>query len=112
MATEEAGHLLGRFATLPKEWLRPESPELARPDNMRLDVHGMARLAWSNDTVFANGHVHPLPDAAKDLLEALCASRYADSAALESWLRCDATRRLLDWLWQCGVFEPPDLPHA
>jgi 50S ribosomal protein L16 3-hydroxylase len=102
---ENSGRVLGCFATRPKEWLRPDLPECGIPEDQRLEMHGMARLAWSSDTVFANGEAHDLPDSAEDLLASLCAARGLEPSEQRVWLHREATRRLLDWLWSCGIFE-------
>jgi 50S ribosomal protein L16 3-hydroxylase len=107
LPAENGGRALGCFATRPKEWLRPDLPESRLPLEQRLEIHGMARVAWSSGLVFANGEAHELPASAENLLAALCAARRLEPAEQRNWLHRKATRRLLEWLWKCGIFESP-----
>ncbi len=110
LSAEKAGHQLGSFATRPKEWLRPGSAGFSLPEDTRLEMHGMARLAWSDDAVYANGHARELPASVVPLLETLCAERRLEPAEMRAWLRRGAARSLLDWLWKHGVFDCTDPP--
>ena len=96
---------IGRYATSPKEWLEPQGddslPDLSGP----VDVHGMARLAWTDTKVFANGRAHVLPGGLASDLEAICRSRQVDAATLDRWLDDTISRELLESLFADGVFD-------
>jgi len=104
----DADVALGRFATLTKDWIRPDRPEQDEPPEAPLDVHGMARIAWTDTTVFANGRSRALPPGGAALVEALCASRHLGEAEQAPWRENETTKALLGWLWRTGVFDEPD----
>ena len=103
---DQAEQMLGCYATRPKEWLQPPFIEKAAAFDGSLEMHGMARLAWSDTKVFANGAWHDLGGATPSLLEALCATRRAEVTDFDAWRADDANRYLLDWLWRRGIFDP------
>jgi 50S ribosomal protein L16 3-hydroxylase len=104
----DAAVALGRFATLTKDWLQPDRPEQDEPPEEPLDVHGMARIAWTDTTVFANGRSSALPPGSAALVEALCASRHLGEAEQAPWREHEAIKVLLSWLWRTGIFNEPD----
>lgn len=102
---------LGKFVSLGKDWLQPEraTPEecdafvehLGRGGTF--DVHGMARIAWNDEHVFANGgHLAIRPDLCK-FVARLCEQRF-----IEGPLNNPATEApLVRWLLQQGTFDLP-----
>jgi len=104
----DADTALGRFATLTKAWMRPDRPEQAEPPPVPLNVHGMARLAWTDTKVFANGRCRALPPGSAVLLQSLCESRQLGEADRAAWRENEATKALLAWLWRTGVFDEPE----
>ena len=99
---------LGRTLTRPKAWLRPDCPETREIDELiarglarrGLRMHGMARVAWDDAHVFANGNHVALPAGAHDAIEALCGSRHTSR-----YFRDKSLWPLLGWLLSMGVFE-------
>lgn len=104
---DAAESLLGRFATMPKEWLAPEAPVGPRPDASTIRMHGMAQLAWSDRRVFANGREWRLPEGGRELLSDLAATRSIPPDAGGRWLGSPALAQLLDELWDAAVFDFP-----
>lgn len=102
---------IGRYATSPKEWLRPQGGESLPGLSEAIDVHGMARLAWTDKTVFANGRAHALPGSLASDLEAICRSRQLDAATLGRWFDDPLSRELLGSLVADGVFDVDGLVH-
>ena len=100
--------LLGRFATVPKQWLCPESPDSNLPADGPLDVHGMARVAWSENRIFVNGLSLALPAGGRDRMAALAESRAIDSDELQAWLADPELHAALEWLWSTGLFDAGD----
>ena len=96
---------LGRYATSPKEWLQPESDDSRTALRGPLEVHGMARLAWTNTHVFANGRSFALSDSIADDLELICRSRRLDERTLGRWRDNPDALALLKSLRNAGIFN-------
>jgi len=106
---ERVAVTLGRFVTETKDWITPDPLseedatslliELRR--GARLDVHGMARIAFDDRNLYVNGRNMALPEEARPLVAQICARRrYRGSArAVETW------RNLLKWMLKMGTFE-------
>ena len=101
----DAERMLGCFATTPKEWLQPEAPESALSAGRPIEVHGMARLVWSDHWVFANGRSQALPAAARKQVARLAAARSMAAPDLEEWLATPELAALLEWMWSAGLFD-------
>lgn len=101
----DAEEALGRFATSTKPWLEPDAGFDPATLAGGLVLHGMARLAWSNRRIFANGHSRRLPRDAVPLIEALCRDRTLGDRQRQAWANREETAVLLDWLLQKGVFD-------
>ena len=105
-ADVDAELALGRFATAPKDWLEPDPDRDRALVEMPLAVHGMARLCWSDDSVFANGRQAELLPEARESVAALCRSRTLDAAGFELWQHAPWGHDLLEFLWDAGIFDP------
>jgi len=105
---------LGRYVTQTKNWLTPDSMELADARVLleqyhgRLDVHGMCRLAFDNARIFANGIDTKLENALASPVAQLCAKRNLTAAERRRFEESDAGRDLLAWLTSVGTFEIPE----
>jgi 50S ribosomal protein L16 3-hydroxylase len=97
--------LLGRFATAPKQWLCPESPDSDLPADGPLDMHGMARVAWSDRWLFANGLSLVLPPGCHERMAALAGARAIAGGELADWLGDPKLQAALEWLWRAGLFD-------
>lgn len=106
---ERVALALGRFVTETKDWITPDPLseedaaslliELRR--GAKLEVHGMARIAFDDRNLYVNGRYMVLPEEARPLVAQICASRrYRGAArAVERW------RNLLTWMLKMGTFE-------
>ena len=65
-------------------------------------MHGMARLAYDDDRVYANGAAAELGHAERDAIAALCATRRAGRHFARAGLQ-----ELSRWLLGRGIFEIP-----
>lgn len=109
-AGKNAGQL-GRSVTELKEWLQPLAPGddeitalLEGPSVLhKLRLHGMARLAFDDYSLYLNGVSRPLDDRARTCIAALCASRRLDGP-----LAAALGKRTLRWLLAHGAFELPE----
>ena len=100
---------LGRFATETKQWITPERPEdedhlalcVAIDAGKTLRLHGMTRIAWSDDRVFVNGGSAPLPPDAATLLDEVCRRRRLrlPPSSRTEW------RELAAWMAGLGAFN-------
>ncbi|MEM8816888.1 MAG: cupin domain-containing protein [Pseudomonadota bacterium] len=96
---------LGRFVTANKPGLKPEAPPEDAPPADPLAVHGMARLAYTDSRVYANGAEYPLLPGHVRLMPELCATRALSRQERRRWRPAGD---LLIWLWRQGVFDAPD----
>ena len=96
------------FATEIKEWLQPEAPD---PDEIsrlaashalqkRLQLHGMARLAFDDARVYLNGTAREASARDIECVRELCARRRMN---IKIARRIDP--ELLAWLLAGGAFE-------
>lgn len=99
---------LGRFVTETKTWLRPEpasADDVRRclDRRLRLEVHGMARIAWDDCNIYVNGRCRQLASGEAAIVEEICRARGVPrrSAAQRS------ARALLGWMLETGAFELP-----
>ncbi len=106
LANVDPEQALGRFATSPKDWLTPDPERNMALVEMPLAVHGMARLAWSDAQVFANGRSAALDSRAHEAIEALCRTRVLDPVSFGHWQASGWGPGLLEFLWSAGVFDP------
>jgi len=106
--------LLGCFVTRTKDWISPESASdeevAAILDSQRkrfpLTVHGMARIAWDDRNVYANGTLRPRGGIHAEWLESLCAMRSLPETPGNSHETWDC----IAWMLKVGVFELPENP--
>lgn len=109
---EEVAIALGQFATRNKDWLKPDgagSDELNTwLDHLlsggKLDVHGMAQIAFDERNLFVNGSHFPLPAAAVELVQSIC----RDRRLARSVPRAPSHGALLAFLLAHGAFEIPE----
>jgi 50S ribosomal protein L16 3-hydroxylase len=102
---------LGRFATATKDWLTPERP--AEDDvtqalqrlsgGGKLEVHGMARIAWDDTRVYVNGRDRALPAAGDELLLGVCRDRLLRGPLGPD----DEHAATVTWMLEAGAFEIP-----
>jgi hypothetical protein len=103
---------LGRFVTETKDWITPDplsedevaSMLVALRRRARLEVHGMARIAFDDRNLYVNGRCLALPEDARPLAAELCAKRQYRGTArtVEQWQDC------LGWMLGLGTFEIPE----
>ncbi|MDJ0794683.1 MAG: cupin domain-containing protein [Woeseiaceae bacterium] len=106
---EQMTQALGRFATETKQWITPVSPDkselgeivAALEAGKTLRIHGMTRIAWSDDAVFVNGGSTERPPGSRQVLENLCAQRKLQlpSDAAPAW------HGMAAWMAKRGAFE-------
>jgi 50S ribosomal protein L16 3-hydroxylase len=110
-AFDRVATALGRCVTTTKEWLTPamlddeETDSALRhfADGRRLEVHGMARIAWDANRVYVNGRSHDYPPAMRPLVERICQERH-----LVGQLDAPKTALgLVRWMLRAGAFEIP-----
>lgn len=104
----DVARALGRSVTATKEWLTPEGASdeegAALVDGkLRLNAHGMARIAWDDCDVFVNGRHFPLRSEDIPLVEEFCRTR-ALPARRVARTSCP---ELLAWMARAGAFELP-----
>ncbi len=105
----ESKTTLGKDVTELKEWLQPETPDskaikqLPEKPSRRLKMHGMARVAYDDQHVYANGHERRITEKERAVVAEFCARRRLDSMALAA-----SSPDLLTWLAAKGVFEIPE----
>lgn len=101
---------LGRSVTELKEWLQPEPPDentlqqLLEKPSLRLDLHGMARIAYDDKHVYLNGRHRDITRKERAVVAKLCARRRLNSATLVA-----LSPELLSWLAMNGAFEIPEI---
>jgi 50S ribosomal protein L16 3-hydroxylase len=103
---------IGRFATQPKDWLAPE--ETTREETQallellsaggRIQVHGMARIAFDDHDVYINGHGTRLLPSCRPLLQSICADRVTPKPIPDA----AGAINLLRWMLNRGAFEIPE----
>jgi len=112
---EEVAAALGRFATQPKDWLKPDGANAEETEGMlqtlrnggRLQVHGMSQIAFDDRMIYVNGNSNELPREAATLVAQVCADRSltrppTDRVGQASMLR---------WMLEQGTFEIPENPR-
>ena len=109
---EDVAESLGCFATLNKDWLKPDEAsaseieaalELLRGGS-RLPVHGMSQIAFDDRMLYVNGSSKALPKNAARLLQKICADR---SLLLEVNVGVEQDE-MLRWMLQLGAFDIPE----
>lgn len=101
---------LGRNVTDLKEWLQPDQPDdnlleqLLQKRSLRLDLHGMARIAYDDQHIYVNGHQRRITQKEREVVAELCARRRLNSAAHIAF-----SPGLLSWLVTQGTFEIPEI---
>ncbi|MDH5240674.1 MAG: hypothetical protein OEW73_07815 [Gammaproteobacteria bacterium] len=108
----EAAKALGLFATQPKDWLKPDGlDETMAMDAMhrlqsgaRLEVHGMALIAFDSERVYVNGSTRLLAPEDVPVVEEICTKRSLSSPASIVKPATD----MLQWMLRQGAFEIPE----
>lgn len=109
---DKVAEALGRSATETKDWISPETIAddeaaaviSAMRQGVGLKVHGMARIAYDERNLFANGRSMRLATNARPLIEDLCATRKISDPRR-------AVRHypeIFTWLVKMGAFEIPE----
>lgn len=109
---KDAAKALGIFATQPKDWLKPDKPgETMAVDALqrsrsgaRLNVHGMALIAFDREMIYVNGSCRALTPGDLSIVEEICAQRSLAGAASIA----NPTSDTLLWMLQQGAFEMPE----
>ena len=106
--TPDVAEALGRYVSETKAWLRPDgaTPDEVRRclrDQLRLTVHGMARIAWDDCTVYVNGRCRRLQSGEAAVVEEICRTRELRRCA-SAFV---SSRELVRWLLEMGAFEIP-----
>ncbi|MGI9202419.1 MAG: JmjC domain-containing protein [Woeseiaceae bacterium] len=110
----EAATVLGSQVTDPKAWLDPErlSPDearLAATGEKRLNVHGMARLAWYEGTesgiAFVNGEAREVNRSCIQLLRQLCDHGNVRPAQVQELNESPENTEFFYWLLEQGAFD-------
>ncbi len=102
---------LGKCATETKDWLTPDQPSEQEVSSAleliagggKLDVHGMARLAWDDEHVYANGRHLTVSLAGRDFISGICRSRRLTGPLPDD----PGALTLATWLIRSGAFEIP-----
>ena len=111
---DEVAEALGRFATQPKDWLKPDGASAEETEGMlhilhnggRLQVHGMSQIAFDERMIYVNGHSKELPRHSATLLTQVCTERSLFLPPTE----CVGQASLLRWMLEQGTFEIPENP--
>lgn len=109
---QDAARALGLFATQSKDWLKPDilSETMARDglrrlqSGTRLNVHGMALIAFDREMLYVNGSYRPLAKEDLPVVAEICTKRFLPGAAS---IAKPASETLL-WMLQQGAFEIPE----
>ena len=102
---------LGECATATKQWLTPDAAEgsevgeivNALRQGATLEVHGMARIAYSRRYAFVNGRALPLPEGGARIMAAICEQRRLQGPLPEA----PGLAKLVLWMLEAGAFEIP-----
>ncbi len=108
---EKLTYDLGCEVTAVKEWLRPIAPTAEEIDVLlgdpitlqRLQLHGMARIAFDDSFVYVNGAKRTLRHDVRRPLGALCRQRRLDKTLVEK-----LQHQCLRWLLAQGAFALPE----
>lgn len=111
---QEVAATLGRFATQPKDWLKPDGANAEETEGMlqslrkggRLQVHGMSQIAFDDRMIYINGNSNELPRDAATLLAQVCAGRSLSRPPTDV-----GQANMLRWMLQQGAFEIPENPR-
>jgi len=106
------GQALGKLGTMPKDWLKPDDATEQEADNAleylnnggRILVHGMALIAFDDESLYVNGASFTMPANAASLLGMLCEKR-----SIRGTASLDVGHvEMLKWMLQHGAFEIPE----
>ena len=111
---DEVAAALGRFATQPKDWLKPDGATAAETEKMlhtlrkggRLQVHGMSKIAFDDRRLYVNGSSKALPRHTTTLVTEICRDRSLSQPTADSVGQAE----LLRWMLEHGAFEIPENP--
>jgi 50S ribosomal protein L16 3-hydroxylase len=107
-----AATALGCYATRTKDWITPEGADddeaLELVDKLvprgEFSVHGMACIAWDDQSVYVNGAQRPRSAGDADWLRSMCALRALDGALIVD----SAARECVAWMLRMGAFDLPE----
>jgi 50S ribosomal protein L16 3-hydroxylase len=106
------GQALGKLTTITKDWLKPDGATQDETHNAleylnnggRLLVHGMALVAFDDESLYVNGARFTMPDNSATLLGNLCEKRsIRGTASLDA-----GHAEMVRWMLQHGAFEIPE----
>ena len=106
---EQAAVSLGRCVTTTKQWLTPETASRDDAERTlaylhaggRLDLHGMARIAFDATHVYVNGRSRPLAGRCGPIVGQICSTRQLHGRLPGD----DEVAGLLLWMLETGAFE-------
>lgn len=109
---EQTAEALGRYVTQTKDWITPDGATADEARKLvdrlvtggKLNVHGMARIAWDDLNVYANGGCRPRPAGDPDWLRSMCALRELNGTQVAS----AEARQCALWMLQLGTFDLPE----
>ena len=109
--SDDIARALGEFATRPKDLLKPDSATAKEAAALivslncggHLLVHGMASVAFDDQTLFVNGSSTSLPAGASHLLDEICTKRSLSYPVAGNGEQSE----LIAWMLQHGAFEIP-----
>ena len=108
---QEVAAALGRFATQPKDWLKPDGASAEEIEGMlqtlrnggRLQVHGMSQITFDDRMLYINGNSNELPRDATTLVAQVCADRSLSRPPTDV-----GQANMLRWMLEQGAFEIPE----
>jgi len=109
---DEVAAALGRFATQPKDWLKPDRATAEETEGMlqtlrkggRLQVHGMSQIAFDDRMIYINGNGKEIPSHATTLIAKVCTDRSLSLSPSDVVEQAS----LLRWMLKQGTFEIPE----
>jgi 50S ribosomal protein L16 3-hydroxylase len=110
MAVDQIGAALGCAVTQTKVWLTPNRLTNSECDTLlaiggRLNVHGMARVAFDDTNIYLNGRCLPMSANMRTVAASLCKQRHLSRRDV---LRLENTvqgTRWLQWMLAGGAFD-------
>jgi 50S ribosomal protein L16 3-hydroxylase len=103
---------LGRYVTQTKDWITPDGASTAEASSVvklisqgaKIDLHGMARIAWDERSIYVNGACLGRGETSAAWLESLCAQRTLNGPGS---LPAESVKSLIGMLKK-GAFDLPE----
>ena len=103
---------LGRYVTQTKDWITPDGASTAEATSVvklisqgaAMDLHGMARIAWDERSIYVNGACLGRGETSSAWLESLCAQRTLNGPGS---LPAESVKSLIGMLKK-GAFDLPE----